>query len=376
MRSSPRLIAILAGLSILPALARATGALPERKTENVILVTYDGLRWQEVFSGAEESLLSKETGGVRDPAGVKKEYWRETPEARREALLPFLWRVVAPQGQIYGNPARGSVAHVTNGKNFSYPGYNEILCGFGDLRIDSNDKRPNLNVSVLEWLNGKAAFHRRVEAFAEWDCFPYILNRDRSGLFVNAGIEAVQGEGLSAREKVLNEVLLGTTWAHSDQRSDALTFLMGLAHFERTAPRVLYLGFGETDEWAHEGRYDLVLESAHRIDEYLARLWETVQSTPAYAGKTSLVITTDHGRGNGPEEWRNHGEKVPVSDRIWIAVMGPDTPALGERRDCEEVAQSQVAATIAALLGEDWCAAEPKAGKPIAEALGSSATGR
>jgi hypothetical protein len=375
---------------LVPALALLLAGLPARipepktelktepKTENVLLVTYDGLRWQEVFEGAEDALLTKEAGGVRDPAAIRREFARDTPEQRREALLPFLWGTVAKQGQVFGNGKKGSVARVTNDKRFSYPGYNEILCGFADPRIDSNDPKPNPNVSVLEWLNGKGAFRGRVAAFGEWNCFPFILNRARSGLLVNAGIEPLGGEGLSERERLLDRVLLETTWPHADQRSDAMTFEMGLACFERTRPRVLYFAFGETDEFAHEGRYDLVLDAAHRIDGCLARLWETVQSMPGYAGKTSLVITTDHGRGDGPKEWRDHGEKVPVSDRIWIAVLGPDTPALGERTSCPEVTQSQVAATVASLLGEDWCAAEPKAGKPIADALaaGSSAGGR
>jgi len=73
------------------------------RTENVILVMTDGLRWQEVFNGAEESLLSKENGGKKNVDLRKVIYWRETPEARREALMPFLWTIVAKQGQIFGN---------------------------------------------------------------------------------------------------------------------------------------------------------------------------------------------------------------------------------------------------------------------------------
>ena len=50
--------------------------------------------------------------------------------------------------------------------------------------------------------------------------------------------------------------------------------------------------------------------------------------------------------------------------------MGPDTPALGERRDVAPVTQSQIAATLAALLGKDWNAQNPAAGAPIRDALG------
>ncbi|HEY2944558.1 MAG TPA: phosphoglyceromutase, partial [Vicinamibacteria bacterium] len=144
-------------LVLLAAAGALAAAPPERRTANVVLVTTDGLRGQEVFGGAEERLLGKE-GGVEEPEALRRAFWRETPEARREALLPFLWGVVAREGQLYGNAARGSGARVTNGLNFSYPGYNELLTGAADPRIDSNDKRPNPNVTVLEWLNGRERY--------------------------------------------------------------------------------------------------------------------------------------------------------------------------------------------------------------------------
>src|SRR5437867_2478723 len=102
------------------------------KTQNVVLITTDGLRWQEVFTGADPELMNKENGGVKDTNAIRKAFWRETPEARREALMPFVWSVVAERGQIFGNQKKASIAKVTNGKNFSYPGYNEILTGFAD----------------------------------------------------------------------------------------------------------------------------------------------------------------------------------------------------------------------------------------------------
>jgi len=44
--------------------------------------------------------------------------------------------------------------------------------------------------------------------------------------------------------------------------------------------------------------------------------------------------------------------------------MGPDTPALGVHEGAT-VTQSQLAATIAALLGEDFRAAVPAAAPPL-----------
>jgi hypothetical protein len=361
MRARPSSTTLL----LLLAAAGIAGA-PARRTDNVILVTTDGLRWQEVFSGAEERLLTKENG-VEDPAALRRAFWRDTPEARREALLPFLWTVIAKEGQLYGNPERGSTAVVTNGHNFSYPGYNELLSGIADPRIDSNDKRPNPNVTVLEWLNGKDAYRGRVAAFCSWDVFPFIINRERSRVLVNAGWDPVPDAGRTDLA-MLNRLLADTTPAAGGVRHDSFTFAAALEHVRAERPRVLYLGLGETDDWAHAGRYDLYLETAHRFDRFVGQLWHELQRTEGYRGRTSLVITVDHGRGGGPTDWKSHGAKVAGSQKIWIALLGPDTPALGERKTAEPVTQAQVAATVAALLGEDYRAAVPRAAPPIAGA--------
>jgi hypothetical protein len=341
----------------------------KRATENVILLMTDGLRWQEVFTGAEETLMNKENGGVTDVPGLKAAYWRDTPEARREVLMPFFWSVMAREGQIYGNQHKGSVAQVTNGMNFSYPGYNETLCGFADPRIDSNDKKPNPNVTVLEWLNRKPAYQGRVAAFGVWDVFPFIFNRQRCGFYINAGYEPMADGQVAAQVALLNRLKAETPRRWGSDPFDCFTFHTALEYLQQHKPRVFFLSLNETDAWGHEGRYDEYLTAAHRADEYLKLLWETLQSMPQYRGKTSLVFSPDHGRGDAPVEWKNHGKKVPRSEYIWIGCIGPDTPPLGERANVPPVTQSQIAATLAALVGEDYLAAIPEAGKPIVDVL-------
>jgi bisphosphoglycerate-independent phosphoglycerate mutase (AlkP superfamily) len=131
----------------------------------------------------------------------------------------------------------------------------------------------------------------------------------------------------------------------------------------------MFVGFGETDEWAHAGRYDHYLTAAHHVDEFIGRLWQTAQSLPKYRGQTTFLITADHGRGAGPSDWKDHGAKVVGAEGDWLAVIGPDTPPLGERTNIEAHTQAQIAATIAALIGEDYQAAFPKSGKAISEIL-------
>jgi len=335
------------------------------KTENVILITTDGLRWQEVFTGADPNLLNLEQGGIKELDPLREAFWRDSAEARREALLPFFWSVIAKEGQLFGNQLKGSVVRVTNGRNFSYPGYQEILTGFPDDRIDSNDKLANPNRSVLEWLNAQPDFSGRVAAFCAWDVFPYILNEERSKIPVSAGWNPIKSENPSPREQVLNDLLTETTPYWDSVTYDSFVFEAAMEHLRRDKPRVLYVAFGETDDWAHDGRYDLVLRAAHGMDHFVRRLWEAAQSMPEYRNKTSLVIGVDHGRGTGSRDWRSHNADIPGSENTWLAAMGPGIPALGERSKTEPIGMNQIAATVAALLGKDYNAAEPKAGPVI-----------
>ena len=144
----------------------AQASAEKRRTENVILITTDGLRWPEVFTGADPELMNKRNGGVADTNALAKEFWRDTPEARREALMPFFWTVMAKQGQVFGNQKKGSVARITNTRKFSYPGYNEILTGYANPAINSNAKVPNETPTVLEWLHQQAGFRGAVAAFS------------------------------------------------------------------------------------------------------------------------------------------------------------------------------------------------------------------
>ncbi len=337
------------------------------KTRNVILITVDGLRWQEVFGGSDLSLMEKEAGGVKDVPALKERFHRSTPEESRSVLMPFFWGTLAQQGIIFGNPEHESKAVVTNGRNFSYPGYSEILCGFADPAIDSNAKKNNSNVTVLEWIGQKPGFENSVAAFCSWDVFPFIINETRSGIPVNAGWEPLatdttlqlQGTETEKALRALDEISSEIPRYFPEVRYDFVTFRATEEYVRVKKPRLLYVSLGETDDWAHAGRYDLYLDAAFRTDDYIRRLWQLVQSMPEYRDSTTLILTTDHGRGDNRVDWKSHGEKIENCEYIWMAVMGPDT--LPQTIRATTVTQSQIAATVAACLGYNYPAAFPNA---------------
>jgi hypothetical protein len=368
MKTPARWTQLMGMLSIVLCAAGtlSVGAAP-LQTENVLLVTADGIRWEEVFRGVEAELINRASGGVRDTNAIGREFWRDTPEERRRALMPFFWSEVASRGQIFGNRDKGSTVRVTNGKNFSYPCYSEILCGWADPRVDSNAKKPNPNVSVLEWLHSRGGFEGKVAAFGCWDVFPYILSRERAGFPVQAGWEIVDKP--NARLEQINEILRAAPRVWDSVIYDSFMFHSAMDYLKEKKPRVLYLAFGETDDWAHDGRYDLYLHAARNFDMFVRILWETAQSLPAYRNKTTLIIATDHGRGAGPSAWKDHGRDVAESAFVWFAALGPDTRAKGERTDVPDLLLTQVAATVAAFLGQDFRAAIPQAGDPVQDVL-------
>lgn len=346
-------------------------APPVLRTKNVFVIMLDGTRWQEVFTGLDERMCTKEAGKVEKPGPILEKFGGATPEERRAKLMPFVWQTIANHGQIFGNKSKGSSATITNPFGVSYPGYSETFCGFADSAIENNRKIPNPNTTVFEFLNQKEAFKGKVAAIATWEMFDFIFNTPRSGIALIQHQSPVVGKSNPTLD-MLARLRLETPPRWGANTFDSLIFHTAKEWVRENKPRVVFLGFGEPDEWAHEGNYAEYLTSIHRCDGYVRELWTSLQQMDVYKDATTFIILADHGRGDertSPTDWNNHGSKHPGSGDIWMAILGPDTPALGERGDGANVTQSQVAATVAALLAEDYNAAQPKAGTPIVDAL-------
>jgi hypothetical protein len=337
-------------------LALSTAA--QTKSENLVIITLDGMRWQEVFGGVDSAIL-QDKSFTRDSADIVSNFWSDDVKTRREKLFPFLWGTVAARGQIFGNRKAGNRVNVSNPFWFSYPGYNEIFTGYPDTAVNSNDKIPNPNVNVLEYINRQPSFKGRVAAFATWDVFPFILNESRSGFMVNADVDSFKIK--SAAFQLLNDMQFLSA-KPLGVRLDVITYLAAREYAKMYKPRVLYIAFDETDDYAHEGQYDQYLKSAHAADAMMADLWKTLQAMPQYRSKTTFLITCDHGRGDKvKKEWTSHGKNIEGADEIWIAVIGPGISSKGEIQDPGQIYQAQLAQTIANFLGMHFSAKHPVA---------------
>lgn len=334
----------------------------------VVLITLDGFRWEELFGGADSTLISNKKY-VNDVKELNELFNRHTREERRKVLLPFIWNTIKSKGTIIGNRWAHCNMNVTNGRHYSYPGYNEMLCGFPDDKdIRNNDKIYNPNVNILEIANNTPEYKGKVLAFCSWDCFPYILNVKRSKLEVNAGYMHTLSPCPTKKELFLNTIEDENPRHWVNERFDVYTFHYGLEAMKTRKPKFIYFAFDETDDFAHDGRYDQYLKSAHRADNFIKELWEYTQSDPFYKNKTTFIITCDHGRGNGetsPDDWESHGYDIKNSDQTWVIAFGKDIPAHGEvKKDCQYYTK-QIAPTIAHILGINFNPNRKDAGIPI-----------
>lgn len=340
----------------------------DRDSRRVVLITIDGYRWQEVFGGADSTLI-RNSKYVSDTAQLCKLFWRPTVQERRMALMPFTWQFISSHGTLIGDRYIGSRMQVSNKMQFSYPGYNEDLCGYpDDQNVTSNKKIDNPNVNILEVANNTLAYHGSVLAFGSWDVFPYILNVGRSHLEVNAGFSHSLSPHPTVREKYLDELEDETPSPWSDERLDVFTFQYALEAMKSRHPKFIFIGLGETDDFAHGGDYAQYLMSAHRADDFIRRLWDLVQQDNFYRNKTTFIITCDHGRGNGSQEigdWRSHGSSIPSSKETWLMAFGKDIPVKGVIRDSTIYYNKQIAPTIAKILGVDFSPIHKDAGIPI-----------
>jgi hypothetical protein len=331
---------------------------------NLVVITLDGLRWQELFSGVDTTLMNNPEY-TKHSWSVRQKYWAATANERRRKLFPFLWSTVESLGQIHGNRDLGSKVDVMNAYRFSYPGYNEMFTGFPqDTTGKSNSiQYPNKNTSVLEFMNNLPAYKDKVAVFASWDVFHAIYADKRSKIFVNAGYESIPFKS------PVFDLLNNMQWKEQDastsfsQRGDMYTYYLAREYMKEFKPKIVHIAFIETDNFGHEGNYENVLHAAHIADAWMADLWKMLQSMPEYKDNTTLLFLTDHGRGNKiTEQWKEHDSTIAGSNEIWFAAMGPGIHPLGEIKKQEQLYQAQIAQTIANLLGFTFTSEHPVRG--------------
>ena len=332
-------------------------------TPNIILITLDGVRWQEVFNGIDLELIENKKF-TKNSELLNQMFFDENQKIRQQKLLPFFGNYIDNYGLLIGNNDEESSIKLTNDQLFSYPGYNEILTGFADSSITSNNKIYNKNQTILELLNNTKNYSGKVAAFCSWDVFPYIINDKRSGVPVSAGYSNLEKNKLSKLESFIDVYQKMMPLFRYNVRYDLFTHILSMEHIKNTHPKFVYISYDETDSFSHDGSYDNYISSLHNTDKMIEELWIYLQQDSFYKDNTYMFITTDHGRGDGDfsnSMWTSHGAGVEGCENTWLAILGPGI----KNKEIEKGKYyvNQIAPTIAKLAGISI--EDSRAGSPI-----------
>lgn len=350
----------LAALAAALWLALPAAAAP--RTQNVILITLDGVRTQEIFGGLDETIAKHaDAQPYSEMAVVRTRYAAATPEARRAALMPTFWKTLAPQGIVFGNHALGSRMEVENAHAISSPGYVELMTGAPRAEVVDNTLVRYPHRTALQAVAEERRLDfAKVAQIGSWDGFSMAASNRDGGFLMNGGFDPMPAELSTPAIDTLAGLRREVMGLWEEGSDDMLSFRIAQDYLRAQQPRLLWIGLGNSDDWSHADRYDRLLTYLHRADGLVGELWATLQSLPQYRDRTTLILTTDHGRGLTGTDWHDHATSIPGCESIWALVIGPDTPATGEARGGAVLHQGQVAATILqyfelgpAVLGKD-----------------------
>ena len=325
----------------------------ERAESAVVLVVLDGVRWQEVFSGADR--------GLANVRGNSPLAW-----ANPRALMPNMYRLIETRGVAIGAPGRGAEISATGPQFISLPGYLEIFVGHSDSRCDCNVcARPPGRTIVDDVRESSGPDDAAV--ITSWPNIARAASADASGFVLSSG-RTIMSRGQVLRADRTTSDLLdrgahASAWpGEGDYRPDAITGRIALRHLATARPRFLFVGLGDADELAHRSDYQGYLAALHASDDFLGDLIETLDEMGARGRHTTVIVTTDHGRAY---DFRDHGPTHPESGRVWLVAGGGDARTGGLVASTRRHTLSDVAPTVRALLG-----ITSGDGEPIAEVIG------
>jgi hypothetical protein len=342
-----------------PASVASAPVVAEASAAAVVLVVLDGVRWQEIFEGV-------------DPEIARRQRLTQDEVVGASALMPTLHDVLIAHGVAVGAPGHGPEMRASGPNYVSLPGYTEILTGRTATRCHDNACPAVALPTLADELAPLHAVRAGDSAavIASWESLERAASSGSGNVVVSAGRHA--GRDLDAMraddtEKALLEEASRAPAApgEADFRPDHFTADIALRYLVTRAPRFLFIGLGEPDEYAHQNNYRGYLESLRAADRTLARLVDTLGQMGERGKKTSIFVTTDHGRSNA---FRDHGGFAPESGRVWLVASGGGVAEKGLLRSFEPHRLADIAPTMRVLLGMAPDVRED-AGRVIGEAL-------
>lgn len=277
--------------------------------ENVILITLDGARYQEFFKGVRRPKTADQKRGTR--------------------MLPWLdAKASAGEAFIYGRHRIGHPFLVSNPVNLSKPAYMSILSGQYEDQCRSNGCENTTRHTIFDSLAEQGFAKKDLAVFASWpgieEAAESVVGRATRFIGINPYSDATADPQEQAWIDDHNRRAFAEMAPWGEARRDVFTFEVADHYLKRHSPRFLYISLLDTDEWGHKNNYKNYVEAFQDLNKYLEQLQATLAAMGDYGRRTSIIITTDHGRNPGPL-WYNHSALLPTAHRVWATVIPSET---------------------------------------------------
>ena len=276
------------------------------RLDRLVVMVIDGLRWQEVFNGPELDRIRSATERVEfdGPNGE---------------IFPNLLRIARERGFLIGHDE--APIRISSKSTVSLPSYSELFSGRQPSCSNNDCPATRENTFLDDWLAQKEG--GKLALISSWSVIPRIAARHVNRLFVSAGRDHNARFASWFDDQRIHRVYrLGRNAdpkpGCDDYRPDNYTAELALAVLQAETPDFLFLGLGDTDEYAHQNRYHDYLKAIRRADDTIGKIDEWLQFRESRGERTLFVVTTDHGRSLN---FVDHGGHVEASS-IWALMAG------------------------------------------------------
>ena len=266
------------------------------ETENVFVVVIDGLRNEEAFD---------------DPG---------------HQFIPHIWNDLRPLGTIYTEFYNDFQTTITT------PGHEAMVTGQWHFHPNLltyggfNDARPEAP-TIFEYF-------RKHTGLPQESCM--VVTGKENNLRLDWSLEPAYGPDYAGL------MFLGGT--------DDETYALLAEKLAEHKPKLVLVNFRDVDEYGHTGNWDLYTEAILHADHLVYRMWtELIQADDDYRDKTTMIVTSDHGRNDDEIGFQDHGGMSHSNRHVLFLALGPDTPgglSTSERRYLIDIAP-----TVGELLG-------------------------
>jgi hypothetical protein len=270
------------------------------KSEHVIILVIDGVRHTETFGDATFQ------------------------------YIPNLKNILAPQGILNTNFRANPPRTTTNA------GHTAMTTG-RNQRIRNDGSELPKYPSMFQYFMMQQNIHK-----------------DQLWVISSKGKLSILGNTKSRKWRDLYQpnVFCGRNGNGKDYVGDNKTWEKVTQVVKTYAPKLIIINLLAPDARAHANNWEGYIQAIKQSDRYALELWEMIQSHPIMNNKTTLFITTDHGRNADgfKDGFISHGPGTESNRRIFLLTLGPDTKQ-GVQYDSTKHELIDLPTTIAHILG-------------------------